>query len=100
MKGEWLLVRMKPRGKEKRENWLRKVEDVHAGASEQLVERELTSVLTGRSMAEIEGDRQGSQSWQARRAKPSTPPWSRRPAKCHGRKKPARRATRSARLPV
>src|SRR3546814_17777407 len=28
MKGEWLLVRMKPRGNEKRENWLlRKVND-------------------------------------------------------------------------
>jgi bifunctional non-homologous end joining protein LigD len=70
MKGEWLLVRMKPRGKEKRENWLlRKVEDVHAGASEQLVERELTSVLTGRSMAEIEGDRQGSQSLAGKKGK-------------------------------
>ncbi len=54
MKGEWLLVRMKPRGKEKNENWLlRKVEDAFAGGSDDLVERALTSVATGRSMAEI-----------------------------------------------
>jgi bifunctional non-homologous end joining protein LigD len=70
MKGEWLLVRMKPRGKEKRENWLlRKVEDAHAGPSEQLVERALTSVLTGRSMAQIEADKGGSQSLAGKKGK-------------------------------
>ncbi|RJF85544.1 DNA ligase D [Sphingomonas cavernae] len=54
MKGEWLLVRMKPRPGEKRENWLlRKIEDEYAGGSEELVGRELTSVKTGRTMAEI-----------------------------------------------
>ncbi|WP_019831285.1 DNA ligase D [Sphingomonas sp. PR090111-T3T-6A] len=54
MKGEWLLVRMKPRPGEKRENWLlRKVEDAYAGASGALVDTGLTSVETGRTMAEI-----------------------------------------------
>jgi bifunctional non-homologous end joining protein LigD len=54
MKGEWLLVRMKNRGGEKRENWLlRKIGDEHAQAGDVLVERELTSIATGRSMAEI-----------------------------------------------
>lgn len=54
MKGEWLLVRMKPRAGEKRENWLlRKVQDSYAGEGNALVERELVSVLTGRTMAEI-----------------------------------------------
>ncbi|MGB3794691.1 MAG: DNA ligase D [Alteraurantiacibacter sp.] len=54
MKGEWLLIRLKPRGKEKRENWLlRKLQDEHAEAGDVLVERALTSVTTGRSMAEI-----------------------------------------------
>jgi bifunctional non-homologous end joining protein LigD len=54
MKGEWLLVRMKPRGKEKRENWLlRKIEDEFAGGSGDLTDREVTSALSGRSMAEI-----------------------------------------------
>ena len=63
MKGEWLLVRMKGRPKEKRENWLlRKIEDADAGEGDQLVERALTSVLTGRSMAEIAADKTGAQS--------------------------------------
>jgi bifunctional non-homologous end joining protein LigD len=58
MKGEWLLVRMKPRPGEKRENWLlRKVEDAEAGASGALVDIALTSVATGRTMAQIaDGD--------------------------------------------
>ncbi|WP_417322378.1 DNA ligase D [Erythrobacter aureus] len=63
MKGEWLLVRLKPRGKEKRENWLlRKLHDEHARPGDALVERELTSVLTGRSMAEIAAIRSGDAS--------------------------------------
>lgn len=54
MKGEWMMVRMKPRGKETRENWLiRKIDDDHAGGSGDLVDREITSVATGRSMAQI-----------------------------------------------
>lgn len=54
MKGEWLLVRMKPRPGEKRENWLlRKVDDEFSGASGDLVDREVTSVASGRSMVEI-----------------------------------------------
>jgi bifunctional non-homologous end joining protein LigD len=57
MKGEWILIRLKPKPGEKRENWLlRKVEDAYAGAAADLVERCLTSVLTGRTMAEIAGD--------------------------------------------
>jgi bifunctional non-homologous end joining protein LigD len=54
MKGEWLLIRLKPRPKEKRENWLlRKIEDQYAGGSDELVERALTSVTTGRTMQDI-----------------------------------------------
>lgn len=54
MKGEWLLVRLKPRGKEKRENWLlRKIEDAFCGPSDSLTERELTSIATGRTMHDI-----------------------------------------------
>jgi bifunctional non-homologous end joining protein LigD len=63
MKGEWLLVRMKPRPGEKRENWLlRKIQDKYAAASGELVERALSSVLTGRSMAEIASDKQAAHS--------------------------------------
>ena len=54
MKGEWLLVRMKPRGKERGENWLlRKIEDEHAGSPTGLTDTYLTSVKTGRTMDEI-----------------------------------------------
>ena len=54
MKGEWMLIRLKPRGKERSENWLlRKVDDAHAGGSDVLVETALTSVATGRTMEAI-----------------------------------------------
>ncbi len=54
LQGEWLLVRMKSRGKEKRENWLlRKINDEAASDSKLLVDTELTSIATGRNMSEI-----------------------------------------------
>lgn len=54
MRGEWILFRLKPRGKEKRENWiLRKVQDEFAGGSDDLVGTHLTSVESGRTMDEI-----------------------------------------------
>ena len=60
MQGEWLLIRLKPRPGEKRENWLlRKLQDKHAEPGDVLVQRELTSVATGRSMAEIAADKEG-----------------------------------------
>lgn len=61
MKGEWLLIRLKPRGKEKNENWLlRKIDDAFAGATDTLVETGLTSIKTGRTMQEIaEGKKTG-----------------------------------------
>ncbi|HYI05218.1 MAG TPA: DNA polymerase ligase N-terminal domain-containing protein, partial [Reyranella sp.] len=53
MKGEWLLIRLKKKPGEKRENWLlRKLNDEYAEEGDALVEHGLTSVLTGRSMAE------------------------------------------------
>jgi len=63
MKGEWLLIRMKPRKGEKRENWLlRKLDDEHAQEGDALVEQALTSVDTGRSMAEIAAGREPDES--------------------------------------
>jgi len=54
MRGEWLLIRLKPRAKEKRENWLlRKIDDAYAGGADELVETGLTSVKTGRTLQEI-----------------------------------------------
>ncbi|WP_375291144.1 DNA ligase D [Qipengyuania sp.] len=60
MKGQWLLIRLKKKPGEKRENWLlRKLDDEHVEPGDALVDRELTSVLTGRSMAEIAADKKG-----------------------------------------
>lgn len=71
MKGDWLLIRLKPRGKEKNENWLlRKIEDEFAGTSEELVERALTSVKTGRTMEEIAAGKKPPKSTKARNASP------------------------------
>ena len=68
MKGEWLLVRMKGRPGEKRENWLlRKVSDAHDTVGDTLVEQGLASVLTGRTMAEIEIDKAGTQSLKGKK---------------------------------
>ena len=54
MKGEWIMIRLKPRPGERGENWiLRKIEDAHAGSSAGLVEKYLTSIKTGRTMNEI-----------------------------------------------
>ena len=54
MRGEWLLIRLKGRPKEKRENWLlRKIDDAEAGGTDTLVDDALTSVATGRTMVEI-----------------------------------------------
>ncbi|MDP1028338.1 DNA ligase D [Sphingomonas sp. KR1UV-12] len=54
MRGEWLLIRLKGRPREKRENWLlRKIDDAEAGGTDTLVEEALTSIATGRTMAEI-----------------------------------------------
>ncbi len=87
MRGEWLLVRLKPRGKEKRENWLlRKIDDGEAGATDVLVDEALTSVATGRTMAEIADDRPARRETRsaptAKRRGASTPPAFRPPQLC------------------
>lgn len=70
MKGEWLLIRLKPRGKEKRENWLlRKIGDAHAGGTDTLVETGLTSISTGRTMQEIADGKPARQRRATRAAK-------------------------------
>ncbi len=84
MKGEWLLIRLKPRAKEKRENWLlRKIDDAHAGGTDTLVEEALTSVATGRTMAEIAAGKPVKKAGKPSAAKRRTAPAPRRrgPAK-------------------
>ncbi|UYY56919.1 DNA ligase D [Sphingomonas sp. S2-65] len=74
MKGEWLLIRLKPRGKEKNENWLlRKINDGFAGATDVLVETGLTSVHTGRTMQEIAEGKKVAKKKPATRAAPAAP---------------------------
>jgi bifunctional non-homologous end joining protein LigD len=90
MKGEWLLIRLKPRAKEKRENWLlRKIDDAAAGGTDTLVEEALTSVSTGRTMVEIEEGKKPAHSSQPAPS-PSTPTPS-------SRRKPGPRAKSDAR---
>jgi bifunctional non-homologous end joining protein LigD len=56
MKGDWVMFRLKPRAGEKAEPWmLKKVTDEYAdsGDGDALVDNCVTSVTTGRTMAEI-----------------------------------------------
>ncbi|GAA0662267.1 bifunctional non-homologous end joining protein LigD [Sphingomonas insulae] len=72
MKGEWLLIRLKPRAKEKRENWLlRKIDDAFAGGTDTLVEEALTSVATGRTMAAIASGKAPPAAKRKARGKPA-----------------------------
>jgi bifunctional non-homologous end joining protein LigD len=61
LQGGWVLVRMKPRAKEKRNNWLliKHHDDYSAeGHGDTLIEENTESVTTGRSMSDIaQGDR-------------------------------------------
>ncbi|WP_106639841.1 DNA ligase D [Allosphingosinicella vermicomposti] len=95
MKGEWILIRLKPRPGERNENWLlRKIEDKHAGSSAGLTEKYLTSVATGRTMNEIaEGD---DPPWNSDRADQASSPSPRR--KPGSQDKKARSSSRDAGL--
>jgi len=67
MRGEWVMFRLKPRPGAKRESWmLKKVADEHADAAhgDLLVEDCVTSVTTGRTMAEIAS---GEDVWRSNR---------------------------------
>jgi bifunctional non-homologous end joining protein LigD len=58
LKGRWVLVRMKPRPKERHNNWLlikERDDEVREGGTP-LIESAVTSVTTGRSMDEIAGE--------------------------------------------
>ncbi|KQS03891.1 ATP-dependent DNA ligase [Sphingomonas sp. Leaf357] len=81
MKGEWLLIRLKPRGKERNTNWLlRKVDDAFAAGSDDLVEGALTSVRTGRTMQQIAAGKAAKDlaAWKKLRA-PVAKPKARKP---------------------
>lgn len=84
MKGEWLMIRLKPRPGERGENWiLRKIEDEHAGSSTGLTEKYLTSIKTGRTMNEIAEGRKAPElaSWKSGIKGKPRPSTSRKAAK-------------------
>jgi bifunctional non-homologous end joining protein LigD len=67
MKGEWVMFRLKPKPGEKAEPWmLKKVTDDFADAADgdALVDNNVTSVTTGRTMAEIAS---GEDVWRSNR---------------------------------
>lgn len=67
MKGEWVMFRLKPRPGDRRETWmLKKVTDDYANADngDELVDEAVTSVTTGRTMAEIAS---GTDVWRSNR---------------------------------
>ena len=67
MKGDWVMFRLKGRPGERGENWmLKKVTDTFADPAngEALVDAHVTSVISGRSMAEIAS---GSDVWKTNR---------------------------------
>jgi bifunctional non-homologous end joining protein LigD len=98
MKGEWLLIRLKPRKGEKRENWLlRKLDDEHAGEGDTLVEQELTSVLTGRPMAAIAADPGGEHSLKGKKGKAFTAEMEK--AAAHNERAAPKRKRRTGALP-
>ncbi|HEV8407966.1 MAG TPA: DNA ligase D [Sphingomicrobium sp.] len=68
MKGEWVLFRLNPRKGERGEPWmLKKITDEHADAEngDELVDDCVTSVTTGRTMAEIAA---GEDVWRSNRS--------------------------------
>jgi len=84
MKGEWVMFRLKPKPGEKAEPWiLKKVTDDYADPNEgdALVDNCVTSVITGRTMAEIaagedvwRSNRGGQKGGRAKRKASKAPP--------------------------
>ena len=96
MRGEWLLIRLKPRGKERNENWLlRKIDDAEAGGTDVLTETALTSVSTGRTMEEIAEGKKGRALKPKRLPGEGRGPDATQP-EAGSRPSPAKRATRAS----
>jgi bifunctional non-homologous end joining protein LigD len=84
MKGEWVMFRLKPKPGEKAEPWmLKKVSDEYAKPEDgdALVDNDVTSVTTGRTMAEIaagedvwRSNRGGQKGGRAKRKASKAPP--------------------------
>ncbi|MDQ2877908.1 MAG: DNA ligase D [Pseudomonadota bacterium] len=92
MKGEWMLIRLKPRSaRERHANWLlRKVADGYAGGSDDLVDGAVTSVKTGRTMAEI----------AAGKAAKTLPDWKKGAERKPAKRTAAKASAASRKMPV
>ncbi|OBX20503.1 DNA ligase D [Erythrobacter sp. QSSC1-22B] len=100
MRGEWLLIRLKKKPGEKRENWLlRKLQDDHAQEGDALVQRELTSVLTGRAMAEIAADSKGEYKLAGKKDEAFLAQMEKASSRNSARTKPKRKRGKPAALP-
>ena len=75
MRGEWIMIRLKPRLGEKRENWLlRKVADAFAAGWDDLTGLHLTSIDSGRTLEEIAAGKAPPMRKTAANPSPSVPP--------------------------
>jgi bifunctional non-homologous end joining protein LigD len=80
LKGEFHMVRMKPREGERSENWLLiKSRDAHAGHVDP-VARNTTSVVSGRTIEDIKANKGAARAWRHGRARkqadPKPPKWT------------------------
>lgn len=74
LRGKWALVRMRPRAKEKNENWLLiKEKDERANTHPDLLEQAETSVVSGRAMQDIAA---GDAVWESRPKSTRLPPFA------------------------
>lgn len=86
LKGEWMLFRLKPRGKEKGENWiLRRVTDDHVGGSDDLVGNNLTGIQSGLTMEDIAAGKLGKVRSPSRKAIEAVPAKAPRPRSPRGK---------------
>jgi bifunctional non-homologous end joining protein LigD len=80
LKGEFHMVRMKPREGERGDNWLLiKARDAHAGHADPVV-RSTTSVISGRTIDDIKANKNAARVWshgkERKKADPKPPKWA------------------------
>jgi bifunctional non-homologous end joining protein LigD len=97
LKGDWALIRLRGRPGEKRYNWLLiKEKDGEVRTGKPLVEREITSVATGRKMEEIA---KGGDVWNSNRADRDDPVGAKTKSKKPGRAASGSKKKSAVKLP-
>ncbi len=73
LKGDWHLVRLKPREKEKHDNWLLiKAEDAYAATGTDILEAEPQSVTSGLTIADISAGKKSTANLKAKEVPPKS----------------------------